>query len=282
MPLMAIGILLFLLAPIQEHREAASGVSNLQANPWGRPAWQIVAEEGTGLLATFCFLSAGLRFAEYRSRGSRRVDGKVGLEIGWRFPVAMFGVYALGIGAVYLVGPDIAGAAADTGVPLNWFPATTALLGCLLALHLSAAERNRIGSPPGSRLALQVLAAVNLALSVGYAANSPMYHLLDSRMALQSGWGFATGAGVLLSGMFAARISGSRLASAGLLIWSLSFLVRPVLDSGNWAALGFLGQVALLSALGALLTERVRQTWVVGDAGLRLVSTTIPPRRKTA
>ncbi|MCL7971303.1 MAG: hypothetical protein M8866_04300, partial [marine benthic group bacterium] len=153
LPLVSIGVLLFLTAPVHEHFEVAAGAANLHANAWGRPAWQIAAEEGTELLATLCFLAAGLRYAEHRSRGIRRLDGKVGVEIGWRIPTAALAVFTLALVAVHLAGPEVAWAAEGRGVPSNWFPSAAAFVGCLLALHLAAAERYRIGSPPGSLLA---------------------------------------------------------------------------------------------------------------------------------
>jgi hypothetical protein len=281
-PLAAICVLLLLSAPIHEHFQVTSGASISHATAWQRPAWQIVAEEGSELLATFCFLSAGLRFAEYRSRGSRRIDGKVGLEFGWRWPVALIGLYLLGLGVFHPISPGIAHAVEGQGGASNWFPATAALVGCLLAMHLAALERNRVGSPPGSRLALQALACVNLALSVGYAANSPFHHLLDDRPAVQTGWMFTIAAGVLLTGMFAARISSSRVAAAGLLGWSLSFLVRPIVETGSWAVLSLLAQLGLLMALGAMLAERIRQTRLVADAWPRVGRTKMPTRRKSA
>jgi hypothetical protein len=282
LPLVSIGVLLFLTAPVHEHFEVAAGAANLHANAWGRPAWQIAAEEGTELLATLCFLAAGLRYAEHRSRGIRRLDGKVGVEIGWRIPTAALAVFTLALVAVHLAGPEVAWAAEGRGVPSNWFPSAAAFVGCLLALHLAAAERYRIGSPPGSLLALQALAGVNLVLSLGYAANSPVYHLLDNRPALQSGWMFAIGAGILAIGMYSARISNSGFASAGLLLWCGSFVVRPVLDLGSWAVVGFFAQFAVLSALCAILAERTRQMPVVVDLGPRVAPKSTPPRRKTA
>ena len=282
LPLVAIGLLLFLSVPVQEHFEIASGAANRQANAWGRPAWQIVMEEGTELLATFCFLSAGLRYAEHRSREMRRLDGKIGLEVDGRLPLALISMYALGIAAVYLAAPDVAGAADGRGVPSNWFPATAALLGSLLAMHLAAADRNRIGSPPGSLLVLRALAGVNLAMSVGYAANFPVYHLLDNRPALQSGWIFAIGAAVLLTGMYAARISSSRVAAAGLLAWSMSFLIRPVLDPASWAPVSLIAQLALLVALEAVLAERARHTKVVRERASRDTRGGVESWRKTA
>ena len=282
MPLMVIGVLLFLSASVRDYFEAASGAAIRHADIWGWPAWEVVMNEGTELLATFCWLAAGLRFAEHRSRGIRRLDGKVGLDVGWRLPLAVIAVLGVTIAAVYLAASDLPRATDGRGIPSNWFPATAAFLGSLLALHLAVAETNRIGSPPGSRLALRSLVVVNLALSANYAANFPVYHLLDHRPALQSGWVFAVGTGVLLTGMFAARISNSGIVAAGLLAWSLGFLLRPFFAAGSWAALFLFTQIALLVALQAMLAERVRQKWVVQQGGTPDEDAAVRLRRDTA
>jgi hypothetical protein len=277
-------LLLSLSVPIRAHLEVLTETTDLVARTTQHRTSWITAEAGATLIVSFGILSAVLRIAERLSRKVRRLDGKVGLEVGWRVPATAIVACTLGIAVVHLAAPT--GAPAGRGAaPLHWFPSTAAFLGCLLALHLAAAERNRIGSLPGSLLAVQALAGVNLALSLGYAANSPVHQLLDRWPALQSGWMFSIGAVLLMTGMFAARISNSGVAAAGLLAWSTSFVARPFVDPGSWAVLGFLAQLALLAALGALLMERVRQSLVVGSERISAVYPTqqmMDSRRRTA
>ena len=263
--LIAAGVLLFLSLPLLEHFELTSGAANRHANPWGRPAWQIVVEEGAELLAALCFLSAGLRFAEHRSRDLRRLDGKVAFEFGGRIPAAAVALAVLTLAVLYAWAPETLRPPDDRGVPANWLPAVAAFLAFLVALHLAAAEKSRIGTPPGSLIALRALAGVSLVLSALYAADFPVYHLLDNRPALQSAWLFALGSGVLLTGMFAARISNSGLVTAGLLMWSSGPAFRPLSDPAAWPAVALLAQLGLLLALYGYLAARARQPWVVSE-----------------
>jgi hypothetical protein len=263
LPLLVAGVLLFLYKPVQEYFAVTSSAAEMLTSFWVRPVWQIVVEEGTKLLATLCFLSAGLRFTEHRSRELGRQDGKIGLEIGWALPLAAIAIYVLGLGALYAVGPDTTLLLERQGVPSNWFPATAAFLGLLLAQHLARAERGRIGIQTGSVLVFQMLAVANFVLSAIYAANFPVYRLLDNRPVLQNGWMFAVGAGALVIGMFAARTFFLGVAVAGLLAWTMSFLIRPVLAPGSWAPLLLFAHLAQLVSLHALLTERARKRWNV-------------------
>ena len=279
--LIAAGVFLFLSLPIQEHFELTSGAANRHANPWGRPAWQVVAEEGAELLGSFCFLSAGLRFAEHRSRELRRLDGKIASELGGCFAPAVIALAVLSMAALYVSVPETLRPSDGRGVPANWLPAVAAFVAFLTALHLTVAEKSRIGSPPGSVIALRALAGVSLALSVLYAADYPIYHLLDKRPALQSGWLFGLGVGVVLTGMFAARISNSGLVTAGLLMWSTCFVLRPLSDPATWPAVALLAQIGLLVALQAYLGERARQPWVVSESMDTFLPGPAKPRRES-
>jgi hypothetical protein len=282
LPLLVAGALLFLSLPLQKYFAVTSSAAEMHSNFWVRPAWQILVEEGAKLLATLCFLSAGLRFTDYRSRELGRQDGKIGLEIGWVLPLVTIAIYILALGAINAVAPDTTWPLDRWGEPSNWFPATAAFLGSLLAQHLARAERSRIGTHTGSVLAFQTLAVANLVLSAIYAANFPVYHLLDNRPVLQNGWMFAVGAGALVIGMFAARTFFSRVAVAGLLAWSMSFLIRPVLAPESWAPLLLFAQLAQLVSLHALLTERARKRWSVFGVTAHGGRDSIQSKRRTA
>ena len=261
--LMTIGIALYLTLPLQGNSELASSLVFRYANSANRPAWPIVLKEGTELLGSLCCLAAGLRYAEIRSRALRRLDGKVRIDVDWRFVAGAITTLGLVLVVLDLLESKLIGVTTGRGVPQNWFPAIAALVCALFASHLAASERNRIGSPVGSWQALRLLVIVNLTLSLGYGANYPVRQLLEYRPIIQAAWMIALGATVLFTGMFAARITDSTSAGFGLLIWSAVYLLRPITEFESWSVLSTLGQLGLMFGLQRLLRDRVRRMMLV-------------------
>jgi hypothetical protein len=258
--LMSLGIILLASVPIQEHLEMTSSAANRFANPWGRPAWQILLEEGSELLGTLFFLAAGLRFAEYTSRSFRAPEGRFSIQIGPGFLAATAVLFTAGLAILQVSAPHFIQLWDGRGIPANWFPAALAIGAALLAVMLADAERERVGGVRAAVLILNVVAGANLALSAGYGADYPIHRLLENREALQSLWMFALSTVALLIGIGAVSISRSHTGELGFVVWTFALMLRPFFGVDQWALLGVAAQVALLVGIYGLLADRTRTT----------------------
>ncbi|WP_092670699.1 hypothetical protein [Hymenobacter arizonensis] len=238
--LLVVGTLLFLSNPYQEKLEIDAYRAAADPATWQRPLGLLLLEEGSELLATWCFLCATVVYSAGRPHRGRldRPEDPAGLAI--RLAYSPHGA-TLGVGLVAamlaLLLTQVAGQqiAPGMGIPKNWFPSAGAFGLFVFSLYqFSRGGRAKAGHA--------VLAACSLGISVFYGSD------LYSAPVL---WREGSAAGYALRLLLAGLCGG-----LALLLWRgqrLTRLQTATLGLGltGWAAaLWFPQEQAALVAFG--------------------------------
>jgi hypothetical protein len=256
--LFVIGTALYLLNPILEEIEM-SLIHGAGADPesWARFAHDVLLvleEGGLELFGTLCFLMGTLVWLRESARSmpgetlTWRVDAEQAARIG--------GIAAL----VVIIGVPVSAAfvrsmpAADSGIPMNWFPAAAACLLCLLAVGARAganAERSQF-APAVAIFALAISAYFGAGIH-GYTSWG-RFDLVRELLRTVLAVGFA-----VLCVLMSRRPSGERI---GALLVSAVLMACAINVAGPHAAFaGALAAVACgtgIASQGWVPTPRAR------------------------
>ncbi|HLV25361.1 MAG TPA: hypothetical protein VKZ41_03545 [Gemmatimonadales bacterium] len=218
--LMALGVLLFLLVPVQEHVEV---LLFWEAGTPTRPIWMELLEEGTELFGGLSFLAAALVSITETvapNGGSRAVQVKLSV------PLSLLVIVLLGAGMIASVTflPTIMNTTDGSdgrGITANWFPSAASFISALLLFGVSR-EQRRAGMISVAQ-ALGLLGVAHLVLSADHGA---AHHFTE----------------VFLEGNATRRRQLDTLVIAGLLLasaWTLNAVRNPTfrVAVAAWTAL---------------------------------------------
>ncbi len=166
--LVAIGVLLYISNPLQEHLEWIA-----YAEEGRRSVLSLLTEEGSELFGTLCFLTAAILYAVHATRrlpsGASMPAISAACSVSGNTVLSLLSL-ALGGMAVLLFGLQVAfGDITDIriGIPKNWMPSAVAYAAGLLSIYLAINTK-----PDGKKkLILLLSAAFAIAVSVYYGSN---------------------------------------------------------------------------------------------------------------
>lgn len=123
-----VGLLCLLSVPVQEEIEMSLFRMAVEGQPWRRPIWHMLLEEGTEMAGFLCFLAAFIPLAgPVTFRGNR-----LSLSVARAAVAVLFAILALGVPVSRILLEQVF-AIGDTGRLSFWFPLIGALLAALLA-----------------------------------------------------------------------------------------------------------------------------------------------------
>ena len=170
--MLLIGVLALVSIFFQETFEVASMEAAPDPLTWRRPIWQIILEEGTELLAVWCFLAAFVNLV-YRLSLQKSLQNslaapeivvpiKPAILIGLSYCLVAFGVFGTGILSPML---EYGIEGGDNGMTSNWFPSMLAFVGATLSWLIWNAEKKN------KKFEYLILALILLSLSMYYGSS---------------------------------------------------------------------------------------------------------------
>jgi hypothetical protein len=191
MTLLALGFLTYLSVPIQEKAEVVLERTGAYAATWHTPTIDVVIEEGSELLGTLFFLTAGLVHARQLNRArlpSMAEDQWLDFDLAvnrrsiTRVVSWVVGLMGLGFVIVQLTAvPDLPHGSqftpSELGSPPDWFAASLMLIAGFLFLHAARAKADVSGQQL-LRSFYKVFAVYSLVVAIHHGAG----HLFSSIM----------------------------------------------------------------------------------------------------
>ena len=138
--ILLLGILALLSTFLQEDFEISSKLASPDPELWRRPIWQLILEEGTELLAAWCFLGAFVNLV-YRLSLQKSLQNsleepeitikvKPAILVGLPFVLIAFCIFGVGLLSPLLEFGIVGG---DNGITSNWFPSMLAFIAAVLS-----------------------------------------------------------------------------------------------------------------------------------------------------
>ncbi|MCB0845604.1 MAG: hypothetical protein KDE26_20280 [Bacteroidetes bacterium] len=169
--MLVLGVLALVSIFFQENFEVSSMRAATNPETWRRPIWQIILEEGSELLAVWCFLAAFVNLV-YRLSLQKSLQNslaapeivvpvKPAILIGLSYILVALSVFGTGIFSPLL---EYGIEGGDNGMTSNWFPSMLAFIGAALSWLVWNAEKQN------KKPAYLILALILLCLSMYYGA----------------------------------------------------------------------------------------------------------------
>ena len=243
-----IGILLYLSNPFQERYEHYTWDLAGHHTDWHRPAYLLLIEEGSELLAAFCFLYAFTIYAISKTTINNTGTSEKSLQLDFSIPKKNFFIssflllISLGLLMFIIYANAWHNKADDIGKPQNWFPSIAAFFTFLICSYQAFNPGSENKKDTGIYL---MTAAVSLFTSAYFGAD--IYNYLNGIFT----WGpYLLLAFIIIAATVLLIKSGTILARIASLAW-IVFIILSIFNKGYFdrPLFGFIASSCLVIAL---------------------------------